>query len=82
MMGRPPLSLDMHKIFQLSHSHTQREIGAMFGVAHTTISRRLKKYRPVKRTPKQCVIIGRLPSSNIKLPHLPPEGLPVWGQVA
>ena len=57
MMGRPPLSLDMHKIFQLSHSHTQREIGAMFGVAHTTISRRLKKYRPVKRTPKQCVII-------------------------
>ena len=56
MMGRPPLPLDMHKIFQLSHSHTLREIGAMFDVAHTTIGRRLKKYRPL-HTPKQEIIV-------------------------
>ena len=51
-MGRPPLELPMLEILKLSEHHTLRHIGEMFGVAHTTIGRRLQKLREKARKRK------------------------------
>lgn len=57
-MGRPKKDLDEDYMRTLrGYNWTLRQIGDLFGVAHTTIARRLRK--PKKSAPKQEVIIIR-----------------------
>ena len=62
--GRPKKPLDMRKVAWLYYrgGWTLRQIGALFNVAHTTISRRLKSAQMEPSPSRQEVLIFRTPT--------------------